>query len=148
MYELIYVSRAVMDLHESEMEAFLGRSRANNAEAGITGCLLHVHDRPAQQAYFVQALEGPESAVETTYQRISRDPLHEDVTVVHRGQRAAREFEGWRMRLATVTTDSVFTLLADDGIRPSESRPTFEWLRNPSLARALLELEAGLTATS
>nr|WP_269328557.1 BLUF domain-containing protein [Kineosporia babensis] len=141
---MIYASRAVMDLSESEMEAFLGTSRDNNAEVDVTGCLLHVHDVPRDRSYFVQLLEGPEGAVEHTYARIRRDSLHRDVTAVHRGHRDGRAFEAWRMRLATITTDTVFSLISVDPVRLSDARPTFDLLMNPSMARALLELEAGV----
>ncbi|GLY13616.1 hypothetical protein Kisp01_06320 [Kineosporia sp. NBRC 101677] len=147
MYELIYASRAVVDLSENELEVFLGRSRERNAAADITGCLLHVHDRPGDAAYFVQLLEGPQEAVEETYRRITQDLLHVDSTVVHQGEREGRGFEGWRMRLATITTESVLALIATDPEYLNDPRPTAELLQNPSLARALLELQAGRAVT-
>ncbi|GAA3601095.1 hypothetical protein GCM10022223_15960 [Kineosporia mesophila] len=154
MYELLYISQAVVDLTETEMEAFLGRSRERNAQADITGILLHIHDGPVgdepfRAAFFVQSLEGPQEAVEQTYERIRADMLHTDLTVVHRGQRESRSFAGWRMHLTRMTSEAALALIAresqpDSGppLRSDNPADTFALLRDPLIARALLVVVA------
>lgn len=136
MHELIYVSRATVDLDETEMDGFLGSSRRRNAANEITGLLMHIHDRAGGTAYYLQLLEGEEQAVEQTYRRISADELHTDLSVVHRGFRERRSFAGWDMRLSSLSTEAVLDLLAKEG------HIDLDVLQDPFLARALLVLAA------
>ncbi|WP_308113628.1 BLUF domain-containing protein [Kineosporia corallincola] len=150
MHELIYVSRAGVDLTEDQLESFLGPCRTRNAREGLTGALVHVHERArleepfqqiepgehTRQAFFVQLLEGQPDAVEQTYRRILRDELHDEVTVLSRQERDGRSCEGWRMRLNVVTFDAVRELAgrpAGDGSGDIET-----YLREPGFARSLL----------
>ncbi|WP_285597326.1 BLUF domain-containing protein [Kineosporia sp. NBRC 101731] len=141
MYELIYVSRAVVDLTGGELETLIGPSRDLNAHADITGMLLYVHDEPAHEGFFVQLLEGPQESVERTYERIRHDALHTDVTLVQRGATGARSFGGWRMRLATTTTDAVLPLVVGDDVKRMTSKDTFTLLKDTFVSRALLTAE-------
>ncbi|MBT0771480.1 BLUF domain-containing protein [Kineosporia sp. J2-2] len=143
MYELIYVSQALVDLSQDEMEKFLGVSRTRNAASGVTGHLLHVHDRPHGTAYFVQMLEGPQDAVQETFGRIRRHMLHTDVRLVHRGTKETRSFQGWQMRLATTTTDTVLAMIAAEPALAHLTGSTLDLLADPFLARTLLMLSAG-----
>lgn len=136
MHELIYVSRATVNLDETEMNGFLGPSRRRNAANEITGLLMHIHDRAGDNAYYLQLLEGEEAAVEQTYRRISGDELHTDLSVVHRGFRERRSFADWEMRLTSLSTGAVLDLLAQEG------HIDLAVLQDPLLARALLVLAA------
>ena len=109
MYELIYSSAAITALNDDELTILLGTSRHHNEVNGITGLLLHVHTESPRSAYFVQLLEGPESAVEQTYERIAKDELHHDVRVLSRGVTSGRKFGGWSMRLEEISTSQVPT---------------------------------------
>jgi hypothetical protein len=94
-------------------------------------------------------LEGPQEAVEQTYERIRADMLHADLTVVHRGRRESRSFAGWRMHLTRMTSDAALTLIARES-RPQSGPPlrsdnpaeTFALLKDPLIARALLVVVA------
>ncbi|GAA3633469.1 BLUF domain-containing protein [Kineosporia mesophila] len=141
MYELIYASRAVVDLTDGELEMLIGPSRDLNAHADITGMLLHVHDEPTHHAFYVQLLEGPQESVERTYERIRHSTLHTDVTLVQRGTTVARSFGGWRMRLAATTTDAVLPLVVGDQVKRMTSKDTFGLLKDTFVARALLTAE-------
>ena len=104
MFELIYSSIAITALDDDELEVLLGRSRHHNEINGITGLLLHVHTESTRTAFFVQLLEGPEAAVERTYERIANDELHHDLRVLSRGPSGDRKFGDWSMRLEQIST--------------------------------------------
>jgi hypothetical protein len=70
----------------------------------ITGLLLHVHTESDRSAFFVQLLEGPEAAVERTYERITNDELHHDLRVLSRGECGDRTFGDWSMRLEQISS--------------------------------------------
>lgn len=91
MQRLIYIStsRAVID--PAELKQILGISRRNNAAVGLTGLLVAGNRR------FLQALEGPTEAVQSTFERIGRDPRHFGVLTLHRDEVAARTFPEWTM---------------------------------------------------
>nr|WP_269328375.1 BLUF domain-containing protein [Kineosporia mesophila] len=150
---MMYASQAVVDLNEREMEALLGVSRARNQEAGITGMLLHVHDVPAQEAFFVQILEGDQEAIEQTFARIQTDELHTRVTVVHRAVAAQHSFPDWQMGLATMDMTVAVDLArhhpqagqagqAGPAGPAGAARSSLEMLSNAFLARIMLTLGA------
>nr|WP_269329512.1 BLUF domain-containing protein [Kineosporia babensis] len=105
---MLYVSTAVVDLNERELETLLGPSRLKNEAADVTGLLLHLHD--ARGAYFVQHLEGPQRAVQQAFERISRDELHVQATVLHCGQAERRAFAAWPMRLLMLEAEPALDL--------------------------------------
>ncbi|MBV9829294.1 MAG: BLUF domain-containing protein [Alphaproteobacteria bacterium] len=91
MLTLVYVSSATELLTEHELLELLRHSRRNNAELGITGLLLHIGGN------FMQALEGPDEAVEALYNRIGADPRHRQVRTILRMASAHRMFSDWNM---------------------------------------------------
>ena len=94
LHRLIYLSRQRLTSDASLDEAvddIIRVSIANNRAVSITGLLL-VH-----QGWFVQALEGPASAVLTTYGRIVNDTRHEAAQVLSAGPAERREFGDWNM---------------------------------------------------
>ncbi len=93
LYFLLYVSEAVRPLSTAELGVLLQRTRQNNGEAGITGCLLYENER------FMQMLEGERSAVLETFERIRDNALHARVRVVMQGPARRRVFTHWSMLL-------------------------------------------------
>jgi len=91
MIQLTYISTATPAYHPVDVDAVLAASRRNNGRDAITGIL--VHDRRR----FLQVLEGPETAVNRTFDRIRADPRHRAVVVLARRDLAAREFGDWAM---------------------------------------------------
>ena len=91
---LIYVSRiaplAKVDLAGTVAEV-LRASRANNARAAVTGMLLTL------DGFFVQALEGPDERVSTTFARVALDRRHTDVKVLGSDFSSIRTFGRWAM---------------------------------------------------
>ncbi|MFP4281981.1 MAG: BLUF domain-containing protein [Opitutales bacterium] len=93
---LVYVSSASRMLRREELVEMLSKARVNNHRAGITGMLLY-HD-----GNFMQALEGPATAVDALERRIARDPRHHGVIRIYRKSIPERTFQDWSMGFAQV----------------------------------------------
>lgn len=92
MLQLVYISTVrgrVID--EALLESVLASSRRNNEASDVSGLLL------AGGRRFLQALEGPRAAVETTYARILGDPRHYALVELGRREIDARQFGTWAM---------------------------------------------------
>lgn len=76
---------------ETTLEAILEAARRHNKENGITGMLFYSGGR------FLQVLEGECEAVRETYERIAKDPRHNDLVVLTRDKVEQRDFENWTM---------------------------------------------------
>lgn len=92
-FRLIYRSRSRIPAEQrsSALADIFGVARSKNKQAGITGALL-VTDH-----WFVQALEGDESAVQRLYEHICDDARHDEVTVIESTAVDARVFSRWAM---------------------------------------------------
>lgn len=90
LVRLLYASRSKGVTSET-IDAILAQSRGHNPAHGITGILCHSGDM------FMQVLEGGREAVNHLYRKISRDPRHEDVTLLHYEEISERRFAGWTM---------------------------------------------------
>ncbi len=100
MILLVYVSSATGIITPEEVSAILEASRRNNAAAGITGLLLYNGRR------FLQAIEGEESAVQATYERIKSDPRHHGLAIVTSREADGRMFADWSMAARRAATDA------------------------------------------
>ena len=117
LYRLIYCSRNVIlqplsdAAREEAIGAILTTARRVNKANNVTGALLFTGSG------FAQVLEGPREVVERTFDRISADPRHADVTVLSFTPTGRRCFPDWSMgftaRLATDTYDPLAPLLGD-----------------------------------
>ena len=88
--QLIYLS----DLspgQEDQLPDILATSVRRNGEDGITGMLLYAGGN------IMQVLEGEETAVRRTYERISRDPRHRNLELLSEETITRRDFADWRM---------------------------------------------------
>lgn len=90
LLQLIYVS-ALVKGNESELGAILEASVRNNTRDGITGMLLYAGGN------FMQVLEGRTRMVQATFNRISRDPRHNNIIVLAKEAIVEREFAKWSM---------------------------------------------------
>jgi len=91
VFQLTYISTARPGIGESDVEAILQISRANNARDGITGLLVHDGVR------FLQALEGDRGQVLAAYQRIRRDERHRAAVMLSERDVDVRQFGDWAM---------------------------------------------------
>lgn len=87
----LYASRVTKGTAASTLQAILEDSRKNNNKHGVTGVLVGAGD------YFIQVLEGGRAQVCETYNAITRDKRHHDVTLLVFEEIAQRNFEGWTM---------------------------------------------------
>lgn len=93
LVRLTYYSRNLLDRPSGPMQELINdivtKSVANNRRDDVTGAL--IHDGP----WFAQALEGPESVVSTTFERILRDPRHDEVKLIKMQPVETRRFGAW-----------------------------------------------------
>jgi hypothetical protein len=93
LLQLVYASRP-FGFDAATLTGILFDARRCNTRDGITGALICRDD------LFLQLLEGPEQAVEATYNRIRADDRHIEVRRLVRRMIAddARMFGDWAMR--------------------------------------------------
>jgi len=91
LVRLVYASRAKATLTPAQFEDILAVSRRNNPANGITGVLC------TNTFIFLQMLEGGRKEVSETYNRIAKDPRHQDVQLLHFEEIMARRFADWSM---------------------------------------------------
>lgn len=91
LLQLLYISSVTKDASDQIVSEILAISRRNNAKAGVTGLLLYDGKR------FLQALEGDEAAVSTTYERIKLDSRHRGIVLLSSKIVEARCFGDWSM---------------------------------------------------
>ncbi len=89
---LTYYSTAEPCLDLSELSAILTTAEDKNTQNDITGALVFADCR------FAQILEGPRSAVSSTFQRIVLDDRHSTVCLVEFIECAQRIFANWSMK--------------------------------------------------
>jgi len=91
MIEIVYASAATVKFSPADLATLLAAARVRNQQDDITGVLLY-HD-----GSFLQVLEGVESVVRSTFDRIAKDPRHGSVLLLKRGEIEERSFADWRM---------------------------------------------------
>jgi hypothetical protein len=94
LHRLIYASHIApvcQDDLKAAMMNIVSRSITKNRAAGISGLFI------AHRGWFVQALEGPKSVVETLFEKIAADPRHHHALPLTAGPADARLFEPWSM---------------------------------------------------
>jgi hypothetical protein len=89
--QIIYASQP-FGFDNAMLSGILMDARRNNPRFGITGMLISRAD------IYLQLLEGPASAIEATFSRISRDNRHLNVRRLYSSADAMRLFPGWAMR--------------------------------------------------
>ena len=98
VWRLVYISRNEIEGSEAEIQAeieqILAVARTSNDAVGVCGALLFNRD------CFAQALEGPQAAVQATFERIQCDPRHSDVVILGFDAVPEATFEGWSMGYA------------------------------------------------
>lgn len=90
-YQMVYVSSSSSPLTRAELDDILTTSRRKNAALDVSGALLYAGGN------WMQVLEGEQSAVESLFHSINRDPRHRGVIVLIRGHQETRQFREWSM---------------------------------------------------
>jgi hypothetical protein len=102
MKYVVYVSHAKAPFSSDALADLLGKSRARNTEDDITGLLLYRYDEDFDKGYFIQAIEGPEAALNTLWNRIGRDKRHHSIITLAEGVEETRMFPNWTMGFKNV----------------------------------------------
>lgn len=96
LQRIVYVSRAVYALKDSELNDILATARPFNRQAGITGVLFY------KNGSFLQVLEGDSERLHALLSRIKRDRRHTRMRIVSTLPIAEREFADWEMGFANL----------------------------------------------
>lgn len=97
LYHLVYLSKATDQFSEDEdLRDILQTSRTNNQQRDISGMLLY------SDGGFIQALEGPKSAVMDLYETIEEDPRHAHTVMLASGTLDERNFPEWKMGFESI----------------------------------------------
>ena len=91
--QVIYVSERT-DFSDKSLTNIFDISQKNNSGKGITGCLLIGSNS------YLQFLEGPSSAVEELYLKITVDSRHKNVKKLHEQSIEKKLFLLWSMKFA------------------------------------------------
>lgn len=91
---IVYRSRAVAPMSDTDLFYLLAQARENNAIRGLSGII--VYDR----GHFFQWIEGHDEHLGHIWNNIRNDPRHADVKVLVDQQIPTRLFEGWTMQFA------------------------------------------------
>jgi Sensors of blue-light using FAD len=112
LYRLLYRSRQTPEVAadlDFVVGQIIGSAIRRNRDVGLTGLLLVV------KGHFIQALEGKDDAVRTTYARISMDPRHSDLHVISQGPAERRLFGEWNMCASSLAPSDKAILAVLDG---------------------------------
>ncbi|TWR28841.1 BLUF domain-containing protein [Mucilaginibacter pallidiroseus] len=103
---LTYISKAAQFMSDAQLLTLLEESRKNNQEFGITGMLLYVRSSLLKHPHgrFVQALEGTETNVHRTFEKIKTDKRHHGITLINRFDIPKRSFNDWTMGFETLSS--------------------------------------------
>lgn len=121
IFRLMYRSRDCIPAAERKVElgSLFSQARSNNKRQQITGALL------LSDNWFVQILEGEESAVRALFDHITTDPRHDSVSLLDARTVTDRVFARWAMARVSEEGEPDIPLIAHvDGISPAAGRGT------------------------
>ena len=90
-FQLTYHSIATPGITGNDIKDIMDVSTKNNAELGITGCLMFY------KSFFLQILEGEEEVVLDLYDKIKNDRRNDQVTLLSTDNSKFRIFKEWSM---------------------------------------------------
>jgi hypothetical protein len=91
LHEIIYVSFASEMFSDAQLNELLERSRTKNHQNGITGTLIYYRRE------FMQLFEGEHDQVVELYEKVLRDPRHQQVHQLWEAPIERRNFSEWTM---------------------------------------------------
>lgn len=111
VFRLIYRSHSRIPAEDrpKTLAAIFDVARSRNKKAHVTGALL-ITDH-----YFVQTLEGEETAVRALFDSISSDERHTEVTIVEEGACGGRTFSRWSMAQVSASGKADIPLHSNKG---------------------------------
>jgi hypothetical protein len=130
VYQLLYLSKATTPTTQQALEQVVAREAQRNQPLGLTGILIHSH------GFFVELLEGEQTAVRTTYNSIATDARHRNLHILHAsGGAKAPLFAGQGMSLLNLdtageATRQTLSLLCQDLNQSPNGRKVLSALRD------------------
>jgi hypothetical protein len=111
---ITYISKATKLMSETELAAVLKESISWNKDHGITGMLLYIQGELLhhKEGRFIQALEGRETDVRETFEKIRKDKRHFNVSVLNETPLVLRNFEDWTMGFQSLDVKEYLSLPA------------------------------------
>uniref|UniRef100_UPI0040476E9E BLUF domain-containing protein n=1 Tax=Aliarcobacter sp. TaxID=2321116 RepID=UPI0040476E9E len=92
MYRIMYISTAIVNFSDDELNELLNIARKNNSKKNLTG-LLVVKGRT-----FLQCLEGEKNNVLEVFEKIKNDSRHKDIfEIIEDESSDNRYFPDWSM---------------------------------------------------
>ena len=136
MRRVIYCSQASTDFAPADLVELLSVSRRNNDASGVSGMLLY------SSQSFLQLLEGEDSAVQATFDRIQRDQRHGKLRILFDGPVAEPLFPQWTMGFEHADDEDLAESL--DGFTPATVYPLVnpDLITNAGVAQTLFTLYA------
>ncbi|GAB2940792.1 BLUF domain-containing protein [Hymenobacter coalescens] len=111
---IIYMSRAVRPLSDTDLQELLVQCRRDNARLHVTGVLFYSHGNIAQ------LIEGESEVLEALYAKISQDLRHSNVTKMSDKSISRRSFADWSMAFQPLDPSAFSTL--EGFFRPEQLR--------------------------
>src|SRR5690606_34825257 len=91
--QVFYISRCDGTLTPTDVHRIVGTSQLRNRRRSLTGLLAY------SGRHFAQVVEGSAAEVDELLGTISRDPRHQQMTVLQRLEGVPRRFGNWSMHL-------------------------------------------------
>jgi hypothetical protein len=135
LYRLLYRSDIALSAQagalDDQIQAIVALSARANARDSLSGALI------ASSGVFIQALEGPLTALEATFERICRDLRHRRVRLIELAAAEDRAFAEWRM-IRVDNKEDVLRLCSEFGLQGSGRPDALKTSAIISLMRSLL----------
>lgn len=105
LFRVIYCSHATVPMEVPlNVAEILGAATRNNKHHGITGVLAYA------DGIFIQAIEGPKTAVDALMKRLASDRRHRDILVLGSEKIRERRFPDWVMETPRMRPDHTAVL--------------------------------------
>lgn len=104
MLSLTFLSTAVAPMSDEELWELIRSVRPKNEANDITGVMLY-SDRS-----FIETIEGPDEAIESTIGRIAVDPRHRGMFIALREHITERAYPDWSMGFRSLSGEEMASL--------------------------------------
>ncbi|MGY6560711.1 MAG: BLUF domain-containing protein [Luteibaculaceae bacterium] len=104
IHYLLYYSVLHTDSTDEDLEDIFNRSIRNNIRNQITGVMIY------QDGKFMSLLEGEKEALESTFNRISKDDRHQFLKILVSGKHQKRLYEHWRAFWNPLTNQDLYDI--------------------------------------
>lgn len=104
LYHIIYASRATKEFTKEELLQLLDVAKENNKLVDVTGMLLYC------EGSFLQLIEGELAQLKKLYNRIEKDPRHDNTTRIVEEPIEERRFDNWSMGFKGISKDEFLSI--------------------------------------